>query len=206
LPGVECKSPLTREIEFYPSACKLEAMARIYTRTGDTGDTGLVGGARERKNSPLIDAIGEVDETNAAIGCAASECADGKLADLLARIQSDLFDLGAIIADPEGKLSQPSLEPRISRLEAAIDSHQEQLPPLKKFILPGGSPLAARLHLARSVCRRAERALVGLAQERLGGPVKYLNRLSDLLFVLARTANHRAGVSDVEWTQEDAKE
>ena len=127
------------------------------------------------------------------------------LADLLLAIQSRLFDIGAALADVDDRLAKPDIEEWSTHLEKQIDLFEAELPPLRKFILPGGSPLAAHLHLARSVCRRAERAVVALGEERTAECVKYLNRLSDLLFVLARTANHRAGVQDIEWTQEDAK-
>jgi cob(I)alamin adenosyltransferase len=182
---------------------------KIYTKTGDGGDTGLFGGERVAKSHQRVDAYGQVDELNAVLGFALTLDPAAFERDLLESIQRDLFTLGAELAtaDP-GKVEtalrdRPRIgEPRILALEAAIDRHEARLPPLKQFILPGGASKAAALHLGRTVCRRAERAVVGLRQ---GGhavaphiPI-YLNRLSDLLFVLARAANAAAGVRDVQW-------
>jgi cob(I)alamin adenosyltransferase len=178
---------------------------RIYTKTGDDGITGLFGGGRVSKDSARIEAYGNVDELDSVIGlCCASSQYDW-LNDLLRSIQEKLFVLGADLATPLETRSDYKI-PRIEEtdseyLEKEIDKHTAELPPLTKFILPGGSELAARLHIARTVCRRAERSLVHLANlEEIGKQdIIYLNRLSDLLFVLARRANQLAGVSDVEW-------
>ncbi|MBI2388276.1 MAG: cob(I)yrinic acid a,c-diamide adenosyltransferase [Deltaproteobacteria bacterium] len=179
---------------------------KIYTRTGDDGTTGLFGGARVKKGALRVEAYGTVDEANAAIGRARASL--GKTADfddVLARIQSDLFTLGAELATVAGKeesLKMPLLSDEDgARLEREIDAAEEGLSPLKSFVLPGGTPAAADLHLARCVARRAERLLVALAdQEPVRRPlIIYLNRLSDLLFTLARRENHLAGVADVPW-------
>jgi cob(I)alamin adenosyltransferase len=181
---------------------------RIYTRTGDAGRTRLASGAPVMKFDARVSAYGEVDETNACIGLARLHTAgDPRLDAMLARIQNDLFDLGADLATPDrGEAAGPALriiEAQVDRLEHEIDQLNAELSALTSFILPGGSPAAAALHLARTVCRRAERAAVRLAQvegEIVGEPaLKYLNRLSDLLFVAARWANDK-GAADVLWT------
>ena len=186
---------------------------RIYTRTGDAGRTRLASGAPVMKFDPRVAAYGEVDETNACLGLARQHTGGDPLLDaIMARIQNDLFDLGADLATPEratpdrGEPAGPALrivDSQVERLEREIDQLNGELSPLTSFILPGGSPAAAALHLARTVCRRAERAAVYLAQiegENVGQPaLKYLNRLSDLLFVAARWANDK-GASDVLWT------
>lgn len=184
---------------------------KIYTRTGDQGETGLFGGPRVRKDHARIRAYGEVDELNAVVGLARAAGRDGGVDGLLQAIQNDLFDVGAMLAapDPEklkgkGRFAGP---PEIERLEREIDRMEKDLSPLETFILPGGSELAARLHLARTVCRRAEREVVALAAAAKSGEpvgadiVVYLNRLSDFLFVLARWANLKAGVADVAWSK-----
>lgn len=174
-------------------------MARIATGAGDKGDTGLASGQRVPKHSPRIAAYGAVDELNAALGLALVH-ARGETATRLNRIQRELFDLGADLALAKGG---PRITPEhVARLDRELDALEAALPPLKRFILPGGTEAAARLHLARTVCRRAERALVALAA---GEPVEphtlvYLNRLGDLLFLLARKANAEAGRPDVEVT------
>ena len=177
---------------------------KIYTRTGDDGTTGLVGGSRVRKSDPRIECTGAMDELNAAIGLAAV-AADGGLLEALRKAQSDLFVIGSHLATPGPRAqrsSLPELDERIvTELETRIDAADAQLPPLRNFILPGGSELAARLHMARTVCRRAERIVVEFA-ERLAAPplvVRYLNRLSDWLFVEARLANQMAQVEDIPW-------
>jgi cob(I)alamin adenosyltransferase len=185
---------------------------KIYTKTGDDGSTGLMGGQRVRKTDPRVAAYGEVDELNAALGMALAAGAPGasqgrgpgELATLLENLQRDLFVLGADLATPTGKETAylPRILPdHVAALERLIDEHDARLPALRNFILPGGSPLAAHLHHARTVCRRAERATVALAaKEDIGPlPVRFLNRLADLLFVLARRANHVAGVAETEW-------
>ena len=178
---------------------------KIYTRTGDDGTTGLFGGARVRKDDVRVDAYGTVDETNAVIGVARAEGLSPALDEVLARVQEDLFTLGAELACVPGK--EANMKMRLldasdaERLERAIDAAEEGLPPLTSFILPGGSPGAAALHLARTVARRAERlVLTAHAQAPVRSElVIYLNRLSDLLFTLARRANHDALVDDVPW-------
>ncbi|RYH14648.1 MAG: cob(I)yrinic acid a,c-diamide adenosyltransferase [Alphaproteobacteria bacterium] len=174
---------------------------KIYTRSGDAGKTGLLGGDRIAKNSLRIQAIGEVDELNAAIGVARAHGAGPD--EELHRLQSWLFDLGGeLAAPPGGKFDAAAIGPEAVRwLEEAIDQHMGALPPLKAFILPGGSPAAASLHLARTVCRRAERSALDLHEVE---PVRenvrvFLNRLSDYLFALARSANAASNVNDVEW-------
>lgn len=176
---------------------------KIYTKTGDRGDTGLFGGPRVRKDDPRIEAYGTVDELNAVLGLARCEPLDEPLDSLLASIQNELFELGAELAtpDPQRLGTHTIAAAHIARLEAAIDQYEARLEPLKAFILPGGTRSAALLHLARTVCRRAERRLVTLAdREAISADLMiYLNRLSDLLFVLARLANRAAGLADVPW-------
>jgi cob(I)alamin adenosyltransferase len=177
---------------------------KLYTKTGDDGTTGLFGGGRVPKTSARVAAYGSVDETNAAIGVARATPLDIGMDEVLARVQEDLFTLGAELAcvpGRENKLAMALLgDADIERLERAIDDADGACPPLKSFVLPGGSPQAAALHVARTVCRRAERAVLALddapARPEL---VVYLNRLSDLLFALARRANVVAGVPDVPW-------
>lgn len=184
---------------------------KIYTRTGDAGETGLFGGARVSKASDRVDAYGEVDELNSVIGVARSVGLPSAIDAELGTIQSELFDLGAELATVPGKeekLSLPRLEDaQIARLEGAIDALEEGLPALTTFVLPGGSPGSSHLHVARTVCRRAERRLVALSVNEpvRGELVRYLNRLSDLLFTMARRANHEAGVADVPWVGRDRK-
>lgn len=178
---------------------------RIYTRTGDDGTTGLVDGARVAKDGARMAAIGEVDELNCAIGLAIVALGDGGDAALLATIQNDLFDLGADLATP-GEDFAPSdmvlriVPAQVARLEQAIDRINDPVPPLRSFILPGGSEAAARVHLARAIARRAERAAVAAGREAPVNPaaLAFLNRLSDLLFVLARALNDN-GAADVLW-------
>ena len=182
-------------------------MGRIYTKTGDEGETGLFGGGRVPKDHARVTAYGEVDELNATIGFAASLEPQSFDTAFLETIQRDLFTIGAELASPDpGKVDKalggPGIgEPQIGMLEHMIDGHEAKLPPLRNFILPGGTPKAAAFHVARTVCRRAERAVVGLARQQTISPaiVQYLNRLSDLLFVLARAVNAQAGRPDVMW-------
>jgi len=180
---------------------------RIYTRTGDSGETGLFGGGRVAKAHPRVAAYGDVDELNSVIGVVRAT-APVELADaLLEQIQRDLFAIGGHLATPDPERVRKALEKaelspaRIEEFEAAMDAADAELAPLTAFILPGGSPKAAALHVARTVCRRVERSVVRLAQTEDVPElfVIYLNRLSDLLFTLARLANHRAGVADVTW-------
>ncbi len=178
---------------------------KIYTKTGDEGETGLFGGARVSKASLRVSAYGDVDELNSAIGVARVTVANPDLDALLGRIQSELFEVGAELAstsDRKGKGGLPMIsEPQVESLEQAIDTYEADLAELANFVLPGGSEGAARFHLARCICRRAERSLVALAalEELRGELFRYLNRLSDLLFVLARHSNHIDGVADVPW-------
>ena len=178
---------------------------RIYTRTGDEGTTGLVDGSRTAKNAPRLAAIGDVDEANSAIGVAIVALAGDPLASDLTRIQNDLFDLGADLATPGEDFAPSAMVLRIvpaqvARLEAEIDAMNDAMPPLTSFILPGGTPGAAALHLARAIVRRAERATVAAMQDVAINPcaLAYLNRLSDYLFVAARHVNQKAG-GDVLW-------
>ena len=177
---------------------------RIYTRTGDTGATGLIGGSRVRKNSARIAAIGDVDELNAWLGRIRSGDVDADLDLLLSEIQNRLFDIGAELATPPQKECEIEISHAdIEALEVAIDALTAELPPLTQFILPGGTSTAAELHIARAVCRRAERSAAAMAdsEEHALGPMAYLNRLSDWLFVAARTVNHRRNVPDIAWTK-----
>jgi cob(I)alamin adenosyltransferase len=181
---------------------------KIYTRTGDDGTTGLGNGARVQKYDLRVEAYGTVDETNATIGLARLHTSGiGQLDAMLARIQNDLFDLGADLCTPLAHEPLPYeplriIEEQVQRLEAEIDELNGELQPLKSFVLPGGSPASAHLHLARTTCRRAERLMAELAaepHEHVGGPaLRYVNRLSDFLFVASRTANER-GRLDVLW-------
>ncbi|HEY3279640.1 MAG TPA: cob(I)yrinic acid a,c-diamide adenosyltransferase [Gemmatimonadales bacterium] len=176
-------------------------MARIYTKTGDEGETGLFGGDRVPKDHLRVAAYGEVDELNAAIGFAASLDPPSLDAAFLETIQRDLFTIGAELASPDPSKAQHVGQAQVGALEHMIDGHEAKLPPLKNFILPGGTAKGAAFHLARTVCRRAERTVVALARAQQINPdvVKYLNRLSDFLFVLARTANAQAGRPDIQW-------
>ena len=180
---------------------------KIYTRRGDEGDTGLLGGGRVAKNHPRLHAYGTVDELSSFLGAARSQTRVPATAARLVRIQRDLFAIGASLARPvpaKGRKQPLASEvpvARIAEMEAWMDEADRALPQLRNFILPGGTPGAAALHLARAVCRRAERATVSLAaREPVGdGILPYLNRLSDLLFVLARVENHAAGETDQTW-------
>lgn len=186
---------------------------KIYTGTGDAGETGLYGGQRVGKDDVRVEAYGTVDEANAILGVAATHLEPAsELHTLLLRLQSELFTVGADLATPlereaqAGKSIVPRTEPAHSTaLEALIDQFEAELEPLRQFILPGGSAAAAALHHARTVVRRAERQVVALYHEEADSMnlevIRYLNRMADLLFVLARVANHRAGVADIPWTR-----
>ncbi len=185
---------------------------KIYTGTGDTGETGLYGGARVRKDDARVEAYGTLDEANALLGVAACHVQDTEIKALVARLQNELFILGADLATPlsreetAGKPLVPRIEARHSvALESLIDRFETELTPLRQFILPGGSGGASALHHARAVLRRAERRTVALwhtaGSEVNPEALRYLNRLADLLFVLARLENHRAGVADVPWSR-----
>ncbi|MGE3843250.1 MAG: cob(I)yrinic acid a,c-diamide adenosyltransferase [Vicinamibacterales bacterium] len=177
---------------------------RIYTRTGDTGETALFDGTRVGKDDPRIVAYGEVDELNAALGVASSVATDDEIRTVLTGVQRDLHALASRLADPghriADRVSKVDLgSAEVEALERLIDRFESQLPPLRKFILYGGAAAAAQLHLARAVARRAERHVVSLGDDVEAVVLSYLNRLSDLLFVLARVTNHRAGIADSEW-------
>lgn len=186
---------------------------KIYTKTGDTGETSLFDNSRVSKADPRVDAYGEVDEVNACLGAALAGLSDGPaeaghyedVVTTLTTIQKDLFAVGARLADPSSRIADRVTKAAITTqqielLEATIDRLEEELPPLRRFILPGGSTAGALLHLARTVCRRAERRVIGLGPDAVeSGVIIYLNRLSDLLFVMARAVNHRAGIPETEW-------
>ncbi len=180
---------------------------KIYTRTGDAGDTGLFGGGRVPKSHPRVEAYGDVDELNAMLGLVRATEPMPRIDDVLAPIQVDLFAIGALLATPDRDKMRQHLEKarvddaRIEQLERAIDAGDDELEPLKAFILPAGTAKAATLHVARTVCRRAERRVVALGAdtEIPSLVVIYLNRLSDLLFTLARVAHHRANAPEVTW-------
>ena len=199
-----------------PEACPLAAAGgpgeraynhpvKIYTRTGDTGDTSLFGGERVSKAAARVDAYGEVDELNAWLGLTRSATSDAQLSSMIERIQRDLFAVGARLADPARRIAERVSKATVgqadvARLEEWIDQLEAELPPLRHFILAGGGSSGASLHVARAVCRRAERAVVGLGADAVDPEVLvYLNRLSDFLFVMARSANHRAGLTETEW-------
>jgi len=182
-------------------------VTRIYTRTGDDGDTGLFGGGRVPKDHPRVEAYGDIDELNSFVGLARCIEPLPRVDEVLTPVQRDLFAIGALLATPDRDKMQEQLskaridDGRITQLEHAIDQCDAELEPLKAFVLPGGTPKASALHVARTVCRRAERRVVALAREDGIPPlvVIYLNRLSDLLFVLARVATRRAGAGEVTW-------
>jgi cob(I)alamin adenosyltransferase len=176
----------------------------LYTRTGDTGETSLFDGTRVSKGDPRIEAYGDVDELNAVLGLARAAGLPPDLDAILLHVQRDLFALGARLADPADKIAArvskaDVLDDDVARLEGCIDRLDAETPPLRRFILAGGGPGGATLHVARTVCRRVERRMVGLAPPPEPVLIRYMNRLSDLLFAMARAANHRAGVPEVEW-------
>ena len=175
-------------------------LSRIYTRTGDDGTTGLGDGTRVGKDDPRVEAMGTVDELNSAVGRVLAHEVPAAVRDCLERVQHDLFDLGAELCLPGVTKVE---ETHIARLERELDAFNADLPPLKEFILPGGAMAAADAHVARTVCRRAERTLVALGKAEEGGDGgrRYLNRLSDLLFVVARVLNRSVGRPDVMWVQ-----
>ena len=178
---------------------------KIYTRTGDSGETSLFGGQRVSKAAPRVVAYGDVDELNAWLGNARSITADSQLASMLEHLQRDLFAVGARLADPAHRVAERVAKTAvgaadIERLETWIDQLEAELPALRRFILAGGGATGAALHLARTVCRRAERSIVVLGPEAVEPElIVYINRVSDLLFVMARTANRRDGVAETEW-------
>ena len=177
---------------------------KIYTRTGDGGQTSLFGGARVSKADPRVEAYGEVDELNAWLGLVRSSTLDRDLDEAIVQLQRDLFAVGARLADPASKIAprvaKATLQDAdVERLESLIDRLDGELPPLTRFILAGGSPAGAALHVARGVCRRAERRMIALEPAIDAVLIRYINRLSDLLFVMARVANLRADSPEIEW-------
>jgi cob(I)alamin adenosyltransferase len=178
---------------------------KIYTKTGDAGETSLFDQTRVSKADSRVDAYGEVDELNACLGAARAAGVDADIASVLDTMQKQLFALGARLADPSskiaGRVTKAAITPAdVEALEQTIDRLEGELPPLRKFILPGGSPAGAQLHVARTVCRRAERRVVALGSGEVEQIlIVYLNRVSDLLFVMARAVNRRAGVPETEW-------
>ena len=179
-------------------------LTKIATRTGDGGETGLGDGRRVAKDSPRVQALGEVDELNSALGVLLAEDVPAEVREALLAIQQDLFDLGGELSIPGHALLAAE---QVARLDSWLEAWNAELPPLREFILPGGTRAAAAAHLARTVCRRAERALVALGREEaVGEPARqYLNRLSDLLFVAGRSLNRGAGGADVQWRHERKK-
>jgi len=180
---------------------------KIYTKTGDEGQTGLFGGGRVSKDDPRVEAYGDVDELNAVLGLVRAVEMMPRIDEVLVPVQRDLFSLGALLATPDLEKMHQHLEKaqihdgRIVELELSIDACERELEPLRAFIVPGGTPKAAALHVARTVCRRAERRVIHLRRDVEIPPIVviYLNRLSDLLFTLARVANTRAGAGEVTW-------
>jgi cob(I)alamin adenosyltransferase len=178
---------------------------KIYTRTGDSGDTALFDGTRVQKSDPRVAAYGDLDELNAWLGLVITHLNDDDVASKLRQIQRDLFALGARLADPShriaGRVSKAVISTDdIARLEGWIDAFEAELPALRRFVLAGGSSAGASLHVARTVCRRAERSMVALGEDAFEAELlQYVNRLSDLLFTMARAVNRRAGVPEVEW-------
>ena len=178
---------------------------KIYTRTGDSGETALLGGTRVSKADPRVAAYGDVDELNAWLGLARAGVPGGELASMLEKIQRDLFAIGSRLADPGSKVANRVEKTSVTgedvkRLEDWIDRLESEVPVLRRFILAGGSPSGASLHVARTICRRAERSVVGLGGDEVESEILvYLNRLSDLLFVMARVANRRDGAPELEW-------
>jgi len=179
---------------------------KIYTRTGDEGETGLFGGMRVSKGDARVEAYGDVDELNSVLGLVRSEPLEPEVDRLLGEIQDLLFAMGAELGTAPDKADRLTLaridDAAVERLEHAIDRWEADLPPLRSFVVPGGARSAAGLHVARTVCRRAERRIVNLAKTETvpGELLRFINRLADLLFVLARIANLRAGIADVPWT------
>ena len=176
-------------------------VSRVYTRTGDKGETGLADGSRIEKSATRIGAIGAIDELNSQIGLLASCDLSQQICEILHRVQHELFDLGGELALPDTSVLKQA---NVERLEETLDAYNESLPPLKEFILPGGTPTAGHCHVARAVCRRAERQLAKLADKAFVNPhsLAYINRLSDLLFVLARILASNVGATEIPWKRD----
>lgn len=183
---------------------------KLYTRSGDDGTTGLFGGGRVGKDHPRVEAYGTVDELNACLGLAASACAadhatEARFAEIIAEAQSWLFDIGADLATPEGNAQEERVlrigDGEVAVVEGWIDEIDDRNESMRSFVMPGGTEVAARMHLARTVCRRAERLMVALSHTETvsEGAIRYMNRLSDLLFAMSRLANRERGVADVPW-------
>jgi len=189
----------------HPPRDPIIVIVKIYTRTGDRGETALLGGTRVSKAAPRVAAYGEVDELNAWLGLVRAGTDDDQVKGMIEQMQRDLFAIGSRLADPAGKVTDRVAKTAvnasdITRLEQWIDQLETEVPPLRRFILAGGSLDGASLHVARTVCRRAERTIVGLGADQIEPDVlEYLNRLSDLLFVMARAVNHRHGAPELEW-------
>lgn len=177
----------------------------LYTGTGDRGETGLVGGSRVSKSEGRVAAYGDVDELNATLGVALATELDPDTRAMVTEIQRDLFAIGAQLADPRARVTERAAKTTVDdesvrRLETWIDTLEAAVPPLRRFLLPGGGPAGASLHVARAVCRRAERSIVALGVDVVPSVIlRYVNRLSDLLFALARSVNHRRGIQEDEW-------
>ena len=204
----ESRSPRSRVLSGSSSSSRIisngSELVKIYTRTGDSGETALFDNRRVSKADPRVDAYGEVDELNAWLGLVRSACSEQDIDETLVHIQRDLFAVGAQLADPSEKLANRVTkafvtDADVERLEGLIDRFENELAPLTRFILAGGVEAGASLHVARTVCRRAERRIVALTPAPDLLIVRYINRLSDLLFVLARVVNHRAGQPETEW-------
>ena len=178
---------------------------KIYTRTGDSGDTALFDGTRVQKSDRRVAAYGDLDELNAWLGLVAANLQDQGVTTQLQQIQRDLFAVGSRLADPAHRIAERVTKTAVTaddvaRLERWIDEYDAEIPPLRRFILAGGAPAGAALHVARTVCRRAERAMVELGDDAFENELlQYVNRLSDLLFTMARAVNHRAGLAEIEW-------
>jgi cob(I)alamin adenosyltransferase len=178
---------------------------KIYTKTGDAGETSLFDGTRVSKTDPRVAAYGDVDELQACLGVARASGVDTAIADQLVTLQRDLFALGAQLADPRHRIAERVAKAmvtgeHVAQLETWIDAFDAEVPPLRHFVIAGGTPAGAALHLARTVCRRAERSVIALGVEAVNPAIRvYLNRLSDLLFVMARAVNHRAGSPEIQW-------
>lgn len=180
-------------------------LSKIYTRTGDKGSTGMGDGSRVEKDSVRVSAMGDIDELNSVIGMVITQCQPGEVQEMLITIQHDLFNLGGQLTMPDYELITAE---RVTWVEDSLDAYNENLPPLKEFILPGGGAAAAQCHLARAVCRRAERTLVALSREYDFNHhiLAYINRLSDLLFVTCRVLSREAGEAEVYWQSERIKQ